>query len=399
MPQDIESPLRILHLNSMLTGGGTDNQCVRLAQGLIELGQKVWVAGPPGREYSELLKRLGVPLAETPVHEGPAKLKFILSAARFIRREKIQIVHGHHGRDIWPTILAARLSMRRPKVFLTRHLAKSPSSSFSRKFLLGQCDALIAVSESVAGILKSGAYEPDARELERRSRPPLRGDHSKIHVIYGGMDVERFRPADAEDQRRAWGLEPHHYAFAVAGGYDLPRGKGQVEFLVAAARIHEKIPNARFLIIGRGNMAGILQGTIDELGLRGKALLTPYCHDMPKAMNAINCLVHPQVGTEAFGLVLCEAFACGTPVIASALDGIPEAFDVGKYGRLVKPDSVDELAGAMLEWANHPLLNAQECQALHERVKREFSWQASAQRVLDLYRSLMVPSGPRGQTV
>jgi glycosyltransferase involved in cell wall biosynthesis len=237
-----------------------------------------------------------------------------------------------------------------------------------------------AVSESVAGILRSGAYEPDSRELERRSRPPLRGDHSKIHVIYGGMDVERFRPVDAADQRRAWGLEPHHYAFAVAGGYDLPRGKGQVEFLVAAARIHEKIPNARFLIIGRGNMEGILRETIEELGLRGKALLTPYCNDMPKAMNAINCLVHPQVGTEAFGLVLCEAFACGTPVIASALDGIPEAFAVGKYGRLVKPDSVDELAGAMLEWANHPLLNAQECQALHERVKREFSWQVSPGR-------------------
>jgi hypothetical protein len=45
-----------------------------------------------------------------------------------IRREHIQIVHGHHGRDIWPTVLATRLSGRRPKIVLTRHLAKSPSS-------------------------------------------------------------------------------------------------------------------------------------------------------------------------------------------------------------------------------------------------------------------------------
>lgn len=390
-----ESPLRIAHLNSMLTGGGTDNQCARLAQGLAALGQKVWVAGPPGREYSALITNLGVPLAETPVREGPAKLKFILAAARFIRRERIQIVHGHHGRDIWPTILAARLSMRQPKVVITRHLAKSPSSAFSRQFLLGQCDALIAVSKSVAQILKSGAFEPDSPEAERRARPPLRGDPSKIQVIYGGLDVDRFCPMDAADQRREWGLEPRHYAFAVAGSYDLPRGKGQMEFLAAAARIHEKLPNARFLIIGRGNMEAILREKIAELGLQGKALIPPYCHDMPKAMNAIDCLVHPQVGTEAFGLVLCEAFACGRPVIASALDGIPEAFAVGQYGRLVKPESVEELSEAMLEWANHPHLSTQECQELHERVKREFSWQASAQRVLELYRSLVIRTHDR----
>lgn len=395
MPLKAEAPLRVVHLNSLLTGGGTDNQCARLAQGLIALGQKVWVAGPPGREYSELLVGMDVPLAETPAREGPAKLKFILAAAQFIWREKIQVVHGHHGRDIWPTILAARLSLRRPKVIITRHLAKSPSSAFSRRFLLGQCDALIAVSESVAGILTTGAFEPDSLEAERRARPPLRGDHSKIKVIYGGLDVERFRPMDAADQRREWGLEPRHYAFAVAGSYDLPRGKGQLEFLAAAARIHEKIPDARFLIIGRGNMEAILRDKIEELGLRGKALITPYCYDMPKAMNAIDCLVHPQVGTEAFGLVLCEAFACGTPVIASALDGIPEAFAVGQYGRLVTPESVEELAQAMLEWVNHPHLSSQQCQELHEQVKREFSWLASARRVLQLYRSLVIPEDTR----
>ncbi len=71
-------------------------------------------------------------------------------------------------------------------------------------------------------------------------------------------------------------------------------------------------------------------------------------------MNAIDCLVHPQIGTEAFGLVVLEAFACGKPVIASALDGIPEAFAVANFGQLVKPESVEELAGAMLTWAQRP---------------------------------------------
>ena len=121
-------------------------------------------------------------------------------------------------------------------------------------------------------------------------------------------------------------MQPGDYAFAVAGGYDLPRGKGQREFLAAAARLREKIPRARFLIIGRGSMAGLLQADIARLGLGGKAWLTGQASDMPQVMNAIDCLVHPQIGTEALGLVVCEAHACGKPVIASALDGIPEAF-------------------------------------------------------------------------
>ena len=50
---------RVLHLNSMLRGGGTDDQCVKLAHGLSQLGHKVWVAGPDEREFA---LNLGKPL-------------------------------------------------------------------------------------------------------------------------------------------------------------------------------------------------------------------------------------------------------------------------------------------------------------------------------------------------
>ena len=185
-------------------------------------------------------------------------------------------------------------------------MAKSPGSWASRNFLLGQCDALIAVSEFVARILREGAREPESPEAERHVRPPIRGDFSKIHVIYGGIDTRRFFPTDASDKRRELGLEPGEHAFAVAGGFDLPRGKGQRDFLAAAARIHKEIPHARFLIIGRGSMAEVLTHDIERLGLQGKARLTGQVSDMPQVMNAIDCLVHPQIGTEALGLVICD---------------------------------------------------------------------------------------------
>jgi glycosyltransferase involved in cell wall biosynthesis len=379
-------PLRVLHLNSLLTGGGTDDQCVKLAAQLHKLGQRVWLAGPAGRPLAPVIEELGVPFFDTGSQAG--KVQFILRAARLIRREKIQIVHGHHGRDLWPAILAARLAGTKPKIVLTRHMAKSPGSWASRHFLLGQCDALVAVSEFVAKVLREGAYEAQSPEAERRVRPPIRGDHSKIHVIHGGIDTAKFCPADASNKRRELGLEPGEYAFAVVGGFDLPRGKGQREFLAAAARIHKDVPGARFLIVGRGTMAETLQSDIGRLGLEGKARLTGQASDMPQVMNAIDCLVHPQIGTEALGLVICEAHACGKPVIASALDGIPEAFGAGARGRLIAPESVEELAQAMRFQASQPKLSPAQTAQLHERITETFSLTIMAEKTQRLYSGL-----------
>jgi len=383
---------RILHLNSMLSGGGTDDQCVKLVAALQNIGQRVWIAGPDGREYSSQIRELKLNYSVTPP-EGPLKLRFILAAAKIIRRENIQIVHGHHGRDYWPTVLAAKWSGVKPKIVLSRHLAKSPGSSFSRNYLLGRCDLMIAVSEFVAKVLKEGVYEPNSPEAERHSRPPIQGDHRKIHVVYGGIDTTQFHPMDAGALRSSWGLAPNDYAFGVVGSYPLPRGKGQREFLRAAASIHKELPNAKFLIIGRGTLEATLRKDIEELGLTGKAWLTPYCHDMPAAMNALDCLVHPQVGTEAFCAVVIEAFACGRPVIASALDGIPEAFAAGNFGQLTTPESVNELADAMRKWFSQPAASQSERNAMHSKISSTFSTLAFARRMLQLYGHLMGPAG------
>ena len=98
---------------------------------------------------------------------------------------------------------------------------------------------------------------------------------------------------------------------------------------------------------------------------------------------------HPQIGTEALGLVICEAHACGKPVIASALDGIPEAFRAGNYGRLVAPENIAELAEAMAA-GGKPGLDAAAAAALHEKVARVFSLERSAKEVLRLYQNLTV---------
>jgi glycosyltransferase involved in cell wall biosynthesis len=382
----------VLHLNSLLTGGGTDDRSVRIAYALHRLGHRVWLGGPAGRELSTVAEQLGLPFHPLPAR-GPLKLPLILRTATFIRAHRIQILHARHGRDYWPAVLAAKLSGTRPRVVLSRHLAKCPASWFSRQFLLSQCDAMLAVSKFVAEVLRQGHVDPASDNPERHSRVPMRGDLSKIHVVYGGIDMERFRPGNGSGQRQAWGVEPRHFVFAVVGGYHFPRGKGQPEFLQAAARVRAQLPDARFLIVGRGNMRERLEAQIAELGLHGVARLTDYCLDMPAAMNALDCLVLPQVGTEAIPGVVIEAHACGKPVIASSLDGISEAFAAGGYGELVQRGSIEELAAAMRTWGARPALDRAARQSLHERVAAQFSLERAAQSLAALYQSLLAAPG------
>ena len=380
--------LRILQLNTLLNGGGTDDQCLKLALGLSQLRQKVWLAGPGDRALTPRLAELNIPQHLTPP-EGWLKLRFIFDCARFIREQRVQLVHGHHGRDYWPTILAARLSRVNPKIVLSRHLASSPKSFVSRALLLGRVDALVAVSKFVAQVLSEGHADPASPDVERHHRQRIKGDLSKIQVIHGGIDTNRFKPLAPRPLRQSWGLAEGDFAFGVVGSYDLPRGKGQREFLQAAARIKNRRPHARFLIIGRGTMAAVLMDDVRRLGLEGRALLTPYATDMPAVMNALDCLVHPAIGTEALGLVVCEAHACGRPVIASALDGIPEAFAVGSLGRLIAPEKVEELAVAMDGQIHSPRLNEAERERIHQRVEERFSLEVSARNHLALYRKLV----------
>ncbi len=384
---------RVLQINTLLTGGGTDDQCVKLAAGLKAAGVEVQIAGPAGREFARVAQRLGVPVLNTG-DEGFIRLRYIAVVAGLIRRHRIQVVHGHHGRDYWPTILAAALSGRRPRIVLSRHLAKSPGSWPGRWLVLRRCDALVACSQFVARVLKEGHADPKSPEVERHWRPPMKGDHRKIRVIYGGFDLREFLPRESSDPavmeiRRSWGVVPGDYVFGVVGGYVLPRGKGQREFLAAAARIRERVPQARFVLLGRGNMEETLRSDIERLSLKGVAFLPGYTSSMPAAMNAIDCLVHPQIGTEAMPGVVIEAHACGRPVIASDLDGIPEAFAMGGLGGLVPAEDVPALASAMEVMVQRPPPNLAQRQSVHDLIAQRMSMERYAGDMLVLYRELM----------
>jgi glycosyltransferase involved in cell wall biosynthesis len=209
-----------------------------------------------------------------------------------------------------------------------------------------------------------------------------------VHVIHGGVDTELFQPREAAALRQEWQLRPEHFVFAVVAGYSKPRGKGQREFLAAAAVLRPAFPNARFLVIGRGDLADTLRQDIERLGLSAAAWLTPWCQDMPAVMNAIDCLVHPQIGTDAFPTVVLEAMACAKPVVATRIDGAMEQVVDGTTGLLVPAEDVPALAEAMKKVLRDPNACSRWGISGRERVCANFSIPVLAQKVRALYHSL-----------
>jgi len=375
---------RVVMLNSRLRGGGTDLQCLALAHGLRAQGWEVEIAGPDSAPLS----------AQAPSLQTLPKFRplQIFSLAGWLRRSRARIVHAHHGDDYWTALLASRLVQPRPRVVFSRHLAKSPRSPLSRRHLFAEADAVVAVSRFVAQVLLEGHRDPASPVAERHHRPPCRVDPRRLHVIHTGIDTKKFLPRErafSDSARRALGLGPSETVFGVVGGFDLPVGKGQRVFVRAAREVVHRLPKSKFLIAGTGSLAETLRADIRHHGLEDRALLIGQQADPVALHHALDILVHPQIATEAFPSVVLEAHACGRPVIASRLDGIPEAWAIGGLGHLVPPGDAQELAATMIGQAEHPAPSEPERSAAHARVEAEASPPVQARKVADVYRRLM----------
>lgn len=365
-------PLRVLQVNSLMAGGGADNQTLELTAGLRDLGCELTLAVAAGSRWDHRARSLGVRI-ETFARESALKQAFIQHVAHLIRRHRIQVVHAHQGRDYWPAIIAARLAGCGARVVVTRHLMTRPRW-FSRWGLL-TCAHVIAVSQAVL----------------RGLRRELHGPAARLHQIFCGIDVDHFQTprTDAVKQFRAaqsWGAS--EVVFGVVGAFGLPRGKGQLEFIQAAATLHRDYPQARFAIIGEGEMGALLKEQIARLQLQAVVRVLPFTEEIVTVTHALDVLVHPAVGSEAFGLVILEAMACGKPVIASRLDGIPELFNHGEQGLLTTAGDVAALAEAMQRVLSNAGLRQRLGNAGRLHVGRYFTRELMAERTHSVYLKL-----------
>jgi phosphatidylinositol alpha-mannosyltransferase len=156
--------------------------------------------------------------------------------------------------------------------------------------------------------------------------------------------------------------------------------------LDALPRVVERFPDLQLLIVGRGDedqlrgQAGGLMRYIRFLGQvddAGKA----------SAMRSADVYCAPNTGGESFGIVLVEAMAAGTPVVASDLDAFRRVLQEGEVGRLVPVDDGAALAGALIEVLENDVLRERYVAAGTEAV-RQYDWSVVASQIMRVYETV-----------
>jgi D-inositol-3-phosphate glycosyltransferase len=135
-----------------------------------------------------------------------------------------------------------------------------------------------------------------------------------------------------------------------------------------------------------------LRARVQELGLNDQILFVPSQaqSQMPLFYNAADVLVMPS-RYESFGLAALEAQACGTPVVASRVGGLPFAVQDGYSGFLVEPGQPDQLVAALTRLLENPALRRKLGQQAASRAE-QFGWRSVADNIINSYQELVVPA-------
>jgi glycosyltransferase involved in cell wall biosynthesis len=215
-------------------------------------------------------------------------------------------------------------------------------------------------------------------------RPNLPALRERLAVIPAGVDLGHFCPGSAGELTQNLGLHGRAVLFFLACLDHAHYFKGLPVFLEAL----REIPDVVAIIGGDGDLRASYEMDASRLGLEERVCFVGNIPDtaLPQFYRAADAVVLPSVdATEAFGLVLLEAMACATPVVASDLPGVRTLVTEGRNGYLARPGDAHDLARAIarcLENAADLGRNAR------QMMESSYGWEATSRQLIELYTRL-----------
>jgi glycosyltransferase involved in cell wall biosynthesis len=208
---------------------------------------------------------------------------------------------------------------------------------------------------------------------------------AKLAVIHCGVDTGLFRPREASPPERP-------FSILCVGTLHEVKGQG---YLVEACRLlAEAGIDVRCTLVGDGPDRAALARQVASAGLGDRVDLVGRRTraGVAELLARAHVLVAPSVPTkegkrEGIPVALMEAMACGVPVVASDLSGIPELVDDGATGLLVPPRDPEALASALRRLGDEPALRERMGRAGREKVEREFDVRTNAAELVRRFRA------------
>lgn len=204
-----------------------------------------------------------------------------------------------------------------------------------------------------------------------------------VYLVPFGVDVGEFSP---RFQRLASDTVKIGVVKSLEATYGidiLVRAFAQVYDRARKLGIQKKL---KLIIVGKGSQQPLLQSMVYSLGIETQTEFKgsiPHSQ-VPKLLSELDVFVAPS-RSESFGVALVEASACGIPVIATRVGGIPEVIDHEVTGLIINSEEVDELTEALWRLIMDESLRVRMGNAGREKALREFNWQANVEGMEALY--------------
>ena len=366
-----------LHVDTARTWRGGQNQVLLTVNGLRSIGQRsALVAHPDGelrRRAAEGLEL--IPLAPRSEMDLSAAWKF----SRLIRRLGPDIIHAHDPHGVAMSALALSIGSAAAKgapapalVAARRVDFHLKGNAFSR-WKYRQVDCFIAASDAIRRMLVADGVADD-----------------RTVTVHEGIDVEHVAAAPPVNVHEAFWLP--HGSPVVGNVAALVPHKGQRYLIDAAHLVVQQIPDARFVILGEGELREHLEKQVHEHHLEKHVLLPGFRTDVLGCIKGFDLFVMSSI-TEGLGTSLLDAMACARPIVATRAGGIPEIIEDGVNGLLVPVRDHHALAEAIVRALGDPPLRQRMGDAGFARVNEHFTVDRMVEKTADLYRR--VTSQPR----
>lgn len=365
MPPPQPRAWRIVHSEASLGWGGQEHRILAELTGFQRRGARVWLLAAPASGVAQRARQAGVEVLPLNTNRWLYPVNAV-RLARWLRRERVEVLNPHSSRDGWLLGIAGRLA-KVPLVLRSRHFdVPIPNRQVSGFVYRRLADHVLTTSPRITAHFREYFQLPAER----------------VSTLPTGIDLAVFSPQGEASQL----VPPTLPARPLIGIVSVIRkAKGHGTLLEAARRLRDGGWEGRYVFVGEGPYRPTVEAQVRSLGLEDCVAFTGHREDVPAVLRALNLLAIPSLheGIPQIGL---QALASQTPVVASAVGGLPSIIRPGQTGRLVPPEDPVALAAALRETLAQPEVTRAYCLAGRALVERGHSLEGMLDQLEVLYR-------------
>lgn len=364
--------MKVLHLRASNFYGGPERQLHLHAREALGSSLQLTIASfhesgePP--EFLDPIAADGIATHSFDVRSAYDP-RAVSAVRHYLHAHDIDLLCTHEYRSALVAWIAVRGSRTRwiafSRGFTTENL-KVRAYQWIDRILIRHAHHVVAVSAS------------QKQKLER-----LRIPSSRISVVPNAIDAEFIGGAAPVDLRSRYGFASGDFV-CVAGGR-FSEEKGQVFLVEAAARALRDTPRLRVIMFGDGPQRARILERIARLGIGDQVLCPGFERNMAGCVRAADLLVNPSL-SEGMPNIVLEAMGLCTPVLATAVGGVPEIIEDGVSGRLVAPADPGALAARLQEAVQEQERSRTMAERAARFAREELGFARQFERMCEAYR-------------